>query len=146
MGLFKKKKRKVRTKIIEMRMPVLVRQVIYDSIYDASEAIAEKLGLPPISEEVSSMESRASEDRLSKFSPLIPFIEAHSDISARVSASAYQLEMLENNPEDGPFIEEDLEHIIGLFKIVSLSAAVSVISTLMSLELLDTPVKVEEDE
>jgi hypothetical protein len=145
MGLFRKK-RKIRTKIIELRMPVLVRQVIYDSVFDESEAIAGELGLPPISQEVSEMEEKASEDRIGKFAPLIPFIESHSDIAARVAASAYQLEMLQEHPEDGPLIEEDIEHIIALFKVVSLSSAISCISTLISLDLLETAVKTDDDE
>lgn len=142
MGIFRKK-RKVRTKVIEVRMPILMRQVIYDSVFESSEKIAESLGLPPISEEVRDMESRASEERLLKFQPLIPFIESHSDISARVAASAYQLEMLEASPEDGPLIAEDLEHIIGMFKIVALSASVSCISTLISLGLVDSEMSYE---
>jgi len=146
MGLFKKRKRKIKTKIIELRMPVLVRQVIYDSIFDDTEAIANSMGLPPISEEVSDMEQKASESRIAKFGPLLPFIEAHSDIAARVAASAYQLEMIEENPDQTPLIEEDLEHIVNLFKLVSLSSAVSCISTLMGLNLIETSVKVEDDD
>jgi hypothetical protein len=142
MGIFRKK-RKIRTKVIEVRMPILMRQVIYDSVFESSEKIAETLGLPPISEEVRDMESRASEERLLKFQPLIPFIESHADISARVAASAYQLEMLEESPEDGPLIAEDLEHIIGMFKIVALSSSVSCISTLISLGLIDSEMSYE---
>lgn len=145
MGIFRKRKRKIKTKIIELRMPVLVRQVIYDSIFDDTEAIANSMGLPPISQEVAEMEQSASEERIAKFSPLLPFIESHSDIAARVAAAAYQLEMLEDHPDESPLIEEDLEHIVNLFKLVSLSSAVSCVSTLMNLDLLETSVKLEDN-
>jgi hypothetical protein len=143
MGIFKRKKQKIKTKVIEVRMPMLVRQVIYDSVFESAEKIADVMGLPPISEEVADMENRASEERLMTFQPLIPFIEQHAEISAQVAATAYKLEMLETSPEDSQLVEEDMEHIVGLFKIVALSSAVSCISTLISLGLLDSEVSYE---
>jgi len=61
------RKRKLKY-VTQVSLPVLIRQVIYDSMLTPPEGIAIAMGLPPISDEVSEMEERASEDRLSKFS------------------------------------------------------------------------------
>jgi hypothetical protein len=141
MGLFKKKKKI--TKILNISMPTLIREAIFDSIFDDVAALSASMGLPPISDEVADMEEQASQKRLERFSNLLPLIEAHADIAARIAASAYELEMLGEHPESKPLIEEDLIHIIELFKIVSLSSSISVISTLINLDLLETGVKDE---
>ena len=143
MGIFRKRKRKLKTKLIEVRMPTLVRQVIYDSVFEDSQGIADILGLPPVSEEVHEMEDQASHNRISKFQPLIPFIESHADIAAQVAAAAYKLEILQDSPEDAKEIEEDMDHIVGLFKIVALTSAVSCISTLIDLNLLESEISYE---
>ena len=130
MGLFKKKKKV--TKILNISMPTLIREAIFDSIFDDVAALGHSMGLPPISDEVADMEEQASQKRLERFSNLLPLIEAHSDIAARIAAAAYELEMLGEHPESKPLIEEDLIHIIELFKIVSLSSSISVISTLIT--------------
>lgn len=137
----RRKKYEVVNRIIDVPLPILIRQVIYDSIYSSSEEIAKIMGLPPISDEVQRMEQQASEDRLAKFSALMPFIDAQADISAQVSASAYLLEAKVEDHES-----EHVEELIKLFKLISLSASVSCISTLMNLGLLDTEVISDDDE
>lgn len=145
MGIFRRRRKKrYDTEFIQVPMPVLVRQVVYDSIFGSSEQIAVKMGLPPVSDEVSEMEHRASEERINKFAALLPFIDAHADISAQVSATAYVLE----SEEEGRVLEdvEGLAELTKLFKLVSMSASVSCISTLMDLDLLETRVVSEDDE
>lgn len=145
MGIFRRRRKKhYDTEFIQVPMPVLVRQVVYDSIFNSSEKIAVMMGLPPVSDEVSDMEKQASEKRINKFAALLPFIDAHADISAQVSATAYVLE----SEEEGRVIQdnEGLEELTRLFKLVSMSAAVSCISTLMDLDLLETKVVSEDDE
>lgn len=124
-------------------MPILIRQVVYDSIFNYSYEISNKMGLPPISEEVHDMEERASQERISKFSALLPFIDAHADIAAKVAAMAYVIE------SDNPIEFEDstnFAELTKLFKLVSLSSSVSCISTLMNLGLLETKVVSNDDE
>ena len=135
--MFNKRKRRNRDKIIEMvsvPLPVLIRQVIYDSLLEPAELIAEALGLPPISDEVSEMEERASQDRIEVFSHILPFIDSHADIAAKIAAAAYAL----GDIDDGEKLEaSDLEDMTKLFRLVSLSAAVSCLSTLISLGLVE---------
>ena len=143
MWLFRRKKKyRLISKVIDIPLPILIRQVVYDSIFKDSEKISNLMGLPPISEEVQDMEERASEERLDKFEALLPFIDAHADISARVAASAYVL----SNDDAGEFLDpENFEELTRLFKLISMSAAVSCISTFIDLGLIETKV-VSNDE
>jgi hypothetical protein len=100
------------------------------------EDIAEALGLPPISDEVSEMEERASQKRLESFSQLLPFIDSHADIAAKIATAAYALSD-EIDTED-KLNDIDLEEMTKLFRLVSLSASISCVSTLFNLDLIHT--------
>ena len=98
------------------------------------------LGLTAISNDVSEMETRASQDRINKFIQLMPIIDAHSDIAAKVAASAYVIQAKEEGKE-GFLEDEGIDDLTHLFKLVSMSAAVSCISTLINMELIETKVE-----
>ena len=121
-------------RMLTVPLPVLIRQVIYDSMLEPAEDIAETLGLPPISEEVAEMEERASQDRLEYFSHLLPFIDSHADIAAKIAAAAYVLSDEVDTEEKLNSI--DIADMTKLFRLVSLSSSVSCISTLYSLDLI----------
>jgi hypothetical protein len=130
-----KRKRKLKT-VTQVSLPILIRQVIYDSMLTPTEGIAMAMGLPPISDEVSEMEERASEERLLKFSALLPFIDSHADIAAKIATAAYVLE--DDNMDE---VEaEELEGMTRLFRLVSLASSVSCVSTLISLGLIESKV------
>jgi len=141
--MFKRKKPR-KMNIVNVSLPVLMRQAIYDSVFDdQAEEIAEMMGLSPISKEVSEMEERDSSERIRKFSALIPLINSHADMSARISASAYIIQAKEEGMNS--LIDADnFEDLADLFKTISLSASVSCIATLINLDLLDCNVKEEE--
>jgi hypothetical protein len=130
----KKKQSEQLSRLLSVPLPVLIRQVIYDSMLEPAEDIAEALGLPPISDEVSEMEERASQDRLQFFSQLLPFIDSHADIAAKIASAAYVFSDEIDTEEKVESI--DLEEMTKLFRLVSLSASVSCISTLFSLDLI----------
>lgn len=135
---FRRRKEPVEDRTINVPLPILIRQVIYDSIFDTTQEISNMMGIPPISDEVHEMELRASEERIGRFSALIPFIDAHADISAQVSTFAYLLEADRDGKEFSD--PESLIELTKLFKLISMSASMSCISTLMDLELLQTEV------
>lgn len=137
MRFFKRKKHKF--PIHSISIPSLIRQTIYDTMLMPPEKIAVSLGLPPISEEVSEMEERASDERISKISPLLSFIDSHSEIAAKITTSAY---MLEGENMDEVSVSE-MEQMTSLFKLVAISATISCVSTLVDLGLVEC--KVEED-
>jgi hypothetical protein len=83
------------------------------------------------------MEERESQKRLEKFSSLIPFIDSHADIAAKIAASAYMIEdEEEEDSELGKLGIEDVEQLTRLFRLVALSSSISCISTLFNLGLI----------
>lgn len=135
----RKKKNKVRVsigdsdKVLSISLPVLIRQVIYDTMLMPTEDIAKAMGLPPISDEVADMEEQASEERLQRFSKLLPFIDSHADIASKIAVAAYMLE----DDEGEEKLVEDAETLQRLFRLVSLSSTLSCVSTLFNLELIE---------
>lgn len=142
--MFKRKKKRIRVHAVPM--PVLIRQAIYDSIFEENaEEIATILGLAPVSDEVSEMEAQASSRRIEGLAPLMPIIDAHSDIAARIASAAYVIQAKDEGRED--FLSEtSIDDLSNLFKLVSISSAVSCISTLIHLDLIETKVEVDNDE
>lgn len=138
MDWFKKKKDKEPEEIVEyMTVPVatLLRNIIYDSMLMEPEAIANKLGLSPVSEDVSEMEEDASQERLEKIAPLIPLIEAHSMLSSEISLAGYS--SIANIDE----MDDDTKELYKkFFATISFTAAVSCVSTLVDLGLLETSI------
>lgn len=141
---FKRRKRySIVNQVINVPMPILIRQVVYDSAFDFPDEIANKMGLPPVSEEVDDMERKASAERIAKFSALLPFIDAQSDIAAQVAATAYLIESDAPTELEEP---DNLAELSKLFKLISVSSSVSCISTLMNLGLLETKVVSNNDD
>lgn len=138
MKFFKRKEKVV--SVAQVPLTVLMREIIYDAMMDPIEGIAEALGLPPISEDVADMEAQASEDRLHNIAGLLPFIDAHADIVAKISTSAYMLD--EEN--DGDISSEQIDHLNHLFRMVALSSAVSCVSTLNNIGLIESRIKSHE--
>jgi len=135
-----RRKKKLRIEDVEVQqipLPVLIRQVIYDSMLMPAEEIAYAMGLPPISDDVAEMEERASQERLERFSTLIPFIDSHADIAAKIAAAAYQIEDDEADGEE-KFEVGDLDNLTKLFRLVALSSTLSCVSTLINLGLIES--------
>lgn len=135
---FRRRKDK-RSMFNSFSVPALIRQSIYDTMLSPPEAIAVAMGLPPISDEVSEMEERASDERISRLSALLPFIDSHSEITAHIITSAY---FLEGEETDDVNLEE-LQEMTKLFRLVSRSATISSLSTLVDLRLIE--LKVTDD-
>jgi len=135
MNWFRKKKESPQIQVSHYPIEGLVRKAIYDTMLTPSEGIAELLGLSPISTEVAEMEERASEERLEKIGALIPFIDSHAGIAAQIAVAAY---VLEN--EDAVDTDEDIEKMTGLFKVIALSSAISSISALVDIGLIESEI------
>jgi hypothetical protein len=132
-----KKPKAKRVQIKHLPLPVLIRQVIYDTMLMPAEEIAYAMGLPPISDDVAEMEERESQKRLERFATLLPFIDSHADITAKIAASAYMIEDEDDECEDLEKLGiEDVEQLTRLFRLVALSSSVSCVSTLLNLGLI----------
>lgn len=136
---FKKRKKRIEQlkKVQSITLPVLIRQILYDTMLMPAEEIAYEMGLPPISEEVAEMEEIASQERLEHFSRLIPFIDSHADIAARIATAAY---MIDDEDEEKLLDKSDVESLTRLFRLISLSSSVSCVSTLFNLGLIESGV------
>lgn len=130
----KKKDHKLRISVETIPLPVLIRQVIYDSMLMPTEGIANALGLPPISDEVADMEEQASEDRLERFSKLIPFVDSHADMMSKIATAAY---LLEESDDEAKIKIDEIEDLGKLFRLVALSSSLSCVSTLFHLGLVE---------
>jgi len=140
----KKKRKKNQEPLVQVPLPVLIRQVIYDTMLMPSEGIAEAMGLPPISDEVSEMEERASQNRLSRMSSLLPFIDSHAELCAKISTAAYMLE--DDHLESSDVLtEKNTQQLHNMFQLVSLAAALSCVSTLFSLGLIESKLEKKEN-
>lgn len=137
MNFFRRKKK---ITVTQVPLTVLMREIIYDAMLTPVEGIAESMGLPPISDDVAEMEAQASEDRLYNIAALIPFIDAHADIAAKIATAAYLLD--EDNSEE--VSDEQLDQLTHLFRMVALSSAVSCVSTLNNIGLIESRVQSHE--
>lgn len=133
---WKKKPKAKRIRMDHPTLPVLIRQVIYDTMLMPAEKIAYAMGLPPISDDVAEMEERESQKRLERFATLLPFIDSHADITAKIAASAYMIEDEEDYDELEKLGVEDVQQLTKLFRLVALSSSVSCVSTLLNLGLI----------
>lgn len=139
MRFWKRKKKAV--SVTQVPLSVLMRQIVYDAMLSPTEGIAEMMGLPPISDEVADMEQEAHETRLGNIAGLLPFIDAHAEILAKIATAAYTLdnESSEAPPAGG------LEMLNGLFRMVALASSVSCVSTLKEIGLIESRVSMDDE-
>lgn len=129
---FRKNKRKTTVQFLHPQG--LIRNIIYDGMVKEPELVAQMLGLSPLSTEVSEMEDRASEQRLMKLSALLPIIDNHAEIAGKVSAASYAIS---SESDEDPIPEEVLIAMATMFKYVAFTSAVSCVSALIDLSLIE---------
>lgn len=116
--------------IFEVPVGALARKTIYDSMITTPEEIAEKIGFPPIGEDVAEMEREASILRLKRIDPLVGIISVQSRIVAEAAAE------FQRSLTDAPYSEEAFDAVVTAYTAVAFSAACSVISNLLDLDIL----------
>lgn len=136
------RRRKPKLEITQVPLSVLMRQIVYDSMLTPTEGIAEMLGLPPISDDVADMEQQAHEDRLGNVAGLLPFIDAHADILAKIATAAYTLDS-SMSEENVP--QEAMSELTQLFRMVALASSVSCVSTLKEIGLIESKVNISHE-
>lgn len=133
---FKKKhEHEEETTYITLPVSTLLRNILYDSLIKDPELLSAELGLPAISEDVSEMEEEASQARLDKISVLMPFIEAHAQLSSKVIMAGYSKAL----PVEG-MTDELAETINTFFELISFASALSCVSSLVDLGLVEPSV------
>ncbi len=136
------RRRRPKLEITQVPLSVLMRQIVYDSMLTPTEGIAEMMGLPPVSDDVADMEQQAHETRLSNVAGLLPFIDAHADILAKIATSAY---MLDNPEPEEELPIEAVSKLNELFRMVALASSVSCVSTLKEIGLIESRVGLDNE-
>ena len=117
-----KKPKAKRIEIKQLPLPVLIRQVIYDTMLMPAEEIAYAMGLPPISDDVAEMEERESQKRLERFATLFAEYEQDElkhllnlskfDINKAKEELSYRLTMLCHGKQEA---EQALKSAVSIF-------------------------------
>jgi hypothetical protein len=132
MKLFKRKN-KVHT--INVDLKTLARRMLYDGQIVNPEATAVAMGLPPISEEVSAMERRKSDERLTVIEGLSPMLIDQASLIAEAVAITHMKAM----PDDHNIENIDTTYeLVGVaYQQVAVATTFSVLSTLFDLGIVE---------
>lgn len=126
MSLFKKKK-----PMTKINFSTLARNTIYDTGMSEPEMALNKMGISPISDEVSDMERLASESRLERVSLLEPILLIQAQLIASALATLYL-------SENSDFSEELVQTLTDSYRKVAVSASIAAMATCIDMNLLET--------
>lgn len=136
--IWRRKKRKTETHVTEVPMSTLARWYFYDAGLEDPQKMASLVGMMPDSNEGSAMEEEASDQRLERVIPLIPYLETISEINAR-SISTIQFDyFMENNQMDPEQLEHEKEHIEDMYRQVGYSALLAAFAGALELGIIST--------
>ena len=117
--------------VFEIPFGTLARTTIYDSMIGDPVAISNSMGMPPVSEEVDSMERDASLYRIDRITPLVPVLVFQSRL---ISEAALNYQIDKASPTElSPELRDAMETA---YFAVAYSAAVASISNLVDLKVL----------
>lgn len=136
--IWRRKKRKKETFIQEVPMSTLARWYFYDAGLDDPNKMAMSVGMMPDSVEGSEMEEEASDQRMERIIPLIPFLETISEINARSIATLQFDYFMENNHMDPEQLEHEKGHIEDMYRQVGYSALLAAFAGALELGIIDT--------
>lgn len=125
----------------------ITRWALYDIGVDSPNEIAILMGLNPVSDEGNDKEIEDSMARLEEVEPLLPFIDVIAELTAVIIASE------QATTTEDVVDEEDIEHLILLYKAIGASALINAFSAGLQLDIfhahtlrLSTIDKEENDE
>ena len=116
-------------------MAALFRWYCYDLCVEDVHDLSLRLGITPISKEAEVEEMQASEERLNRIKPLIPFLDTICQINTGVMLEQNK-KMLENLPLEDAQKLRAAELFKANFYAVSMSALVSAFSSGMALDII----------
>jgi hypothetical protein len=127
--------------IVETSTAGLARKILRDGLlryigedYIDVKDVEDRLGLPPISEEVADMELAASDVRYEGLDALVPLLAMHSSIQSRILIEWYRTAPRESDDQDFSEVEEYLSKFAMTVSIVSTT---SVLAMLKDLGIID---------
>ena len=136
--IWRRKRRKKETYITEVPMSTLARWYFSDAGLDDPKKMAALVGMMPDSVEGSEMEEEASDQRMERIVPLIPFLETISEINARSITTLQFDHFMQQNDVDPEQIEHEKGHIEDMYRQVGYSALLAAFSGALELGIIDT--------
>lgn len=136
--IWRRKKRKPETHVTEVPMSTLARWYFYDAGLEDPNKMASLVGMMPDSSEGSVMEEEASDQRLERVIPLIPYLETISEINARSIATIQFDHFSKHTPMDEEQLEHEKEHIEDMYRQVGYSALLAAFSAALELGIISS--------
>lgn len=136
--IWRRKRKKEKHFVTEVPMRTLARWYFYDAGLDDPNKMATLVGMMPDSVEGSEMEEEASDQRMERVIPLIPYIETMSEINARSFATLQFDHYAEAHQTELSQLNEEREHIEELYRQVSFSALLAAFSSGLELGIIST--------
>lgn len=133
-----RKKKKPQTYITEIPMSTLARWYFYDAALDDPNKMASLVGMVPVSDEGDEMEEKASDERIRKILPLLPYIETMSEINARSFVTLQFDHYYGTQQLDPTQITDEKEHVEELYRQVSYSALLSAFASALELGIISS--------
>lgn len=134
----RKKRNKEENFITEIPMTTLARWYFYDAGLDEPNKMASVVGMIPDSVEGSEMEEEASDQRIARVIPLIPYIETMTEINARSFAELQFDHYFETHQLDPAKLTDEKEVVEELYRQVSYSALLSAFAGALELGIIST--------
>ena len=134
----KKKPKKDDNFVTEIPMTTLARWYFYDAALDDPNKMASAVGMIPDSIEGSEMEEEASDQRIARVLPLIPYIETMTEINARSFAELQFNHYFETHQLDPAQLTDEKDHVEELYRQVSYSALLSAFAAALELGIIST--------
>jgi hypothetical protein len=124
--------------ITEIPLTALARWYFYDAGLDEPNVLSESAGMVPVSEEGNILEEEASDLRLSRVIPLIPFLETITDINAQSIANLQFDHYIESGQADEGSLTDERYHIEEMYRHVGYSALISAFASALELGIIST--------
>ena len=119
-------------------MTTLARWYFYDAGLDDPNKMASLVGMMPDSSEGSQMEEEASDQRIERVLPLIPYLETISEINARSIANLQFDHYTESHQLEADQFSEEKDHVEDLYRQVSYSALLAAFASALELGIIST--------
>lgn len=124
--------------ITEIQMNTLARWYFYDAGLADPNKLSSLVGMIPVSSEGSKKEEEASDARLIRVIPLIPFLQTVSDINAKTMATLQFDHYVSTGQVDPEQLTDEKDSIEDMYNQVGYSALLSAFASALELGIIST--------
>lgn len=131
-------KRREEKFITEVPLTTIARWYFYDAGIEEPNKMASVVGMLPVSKEGDEMEERASDERILRVAPLVPFIETMADINARAITALQFDHYASQGQVDVEQLTDEKEHIEDMYRQVGFSALLATFASALELGIISS--------